>query len=115
MSAATDAQLRAEHDALAARLHARRSVDEVRKAAYAGFFGLIALAGSGKLAFDRWVSERATAFKGPPIFFFSALALAAVLLALAGVWASRARQHAREEDALCARFLELRATLRLDP
>jgi hypothetical protein len=34
--------LRREHDALAARLEARRSIDLVRRCAYSGFAGFVA-------------------------------------------------------------------------
>jgi hypothetical protein len=105
--------LRAEHDELATRLAHRRSIDEARKAVYTGFFGAIAVGLSAKLAFDRWLSTRVTAFKGPPVFFFCAVAVAAVLLALAATWWLRARRHMRTEDALFARFQELRARLGL--
>jgi hypothetical protein len=106
--------LRAEHDELAARLAHRLSVDEARKAIYTGFFAAIAAGVSAKLAFDRWFSTRVTAFKGPPMFFYCAAAVAAVLLALAAGWGIRARRHMRDEDALFARFQQLRARLGLD-
>jgi hypothetical protein len=109
------AALRAEHDALAARLAVRRSVDEARKAAYGGFFGVIAGGFAGRLAWDRWISTRVTAFKGPPVFFFVALAIALVLAALTVTWALRARRLGRGEDAEFARFRELRAKLGTDP
>jgi hypothetical protein len=111
---APDGALRAEHDALAGRLAIRRSVDDLRKAAYAGFAGAIALGLAVKLAFDRWLSVRPTRFQGPPVFFFVALAIAAALLGLTAWWAARGRRHRREEDALFARLLALRARLGLD-
>jgi hypothetical protein len=108
-------ELRAEHDALAGRLAARRSVDELRKAAYAGFAGLIGAGLALKLAFDRWVSARPPRYQGPPVFFFAAAAVAVALLALAAWWVARGRRHQREEDSLFARLLALRARLGLDP
>jgi len=106
--------LRAEHDDLASRLAARRSVDEARKALYTGFFAVIAVGLSARLAFDRWFSTRVTAFKGPPMFFFCAAAVSAVLGVLAIGWWLRARRRMRDEDALFARFQQLRARLGID-
>jgi hypothetical protein len=107
--------LRAEHDALARALSSRRSIEEARKAIYTGFFGAIALCTSAKLAFDRWFSTRVTRFRGPPVFFYLALTLALVALALAIRWWLRARRHMRVEDEGFARLRALRATLELDP
>jgi hypothetical protein len=109
------AALRREHDALAERLAARRSIDEMRKAAYAAFFGFIAAGLSSKLAWDRWFSERLTRFKGPPVFFFVALGVTVVLLVLAARAFARARRHMRAEDEDFARLRALRARLGLDP
>jgi hypothetical protein len=111
---APEGDLRAEHDALAARLAARRSVDELRKAAYAGFAGVIAGGLAAKLAFDRWVSLHPTRYQGPPVFLFVALVAAVALLACTARWAAHGRRHQREEDALFARLLALRARLGLD-
>ncbi len=107
--------LRAEHDRLAERLGVRRSIDLVRSGAYTGFVGFIASGLAVKLAYDRWVSVRATRFRGPPVFFFAALSLALVLLAIALYLFLRARRHMRVEDALFARMQELRRRLELDP
>ena len=114
---ATDdvAALRREHDELAGRLAARRSIDEMRKAAYASFFGLVSTGLSVKLAWDRWYSERLVRFEGPPLFFFIAVAVTAVVLAFATAAFVRARRHMRREDQEFARLRELRARLRLDP
>jgi hypothetical protein len=107
--------LRGEHDALAARLAVRRSIDHVRRAAYAGFFAFVSGGLAVKLAWDRWFSTRPTRFRGAPSFFFAA-ALVALALAAAVVWqASRARRLMREEDRDFARLRELRAGLGLDP
>jgi len=108
------AGLRAEHDALAARLAIRRSVDHVRRGAYAGFLGLVSALLSVKLAYDRWLSVKVTRFRGPPVFFVAA-AVAAALLAGYALWcAARARRLARVEDADFARLRELRERLGLD-
>ena len=109
------ADLRAEHDALAERLAVRRSIDDARKAAYAGFAAFIALGFAAALAYDRWWSTRATRFKGPPVFFFVAAAIACALVVTTVLWRRRALRLMREEDAAFARFRELRAHLGLDP
>jgi hypothetical protein len=112
------AALRAEHDALGARLAVRRSVDWTRKALYLLFFGLISVGLTIKLAWDRWgVLKPGVVRKvqpGRPLFFMMALAVALLLLALAIRGFLRARALAREEDALFARFRALRARLGLD-
>jgi hypothetical protein len=111
----TAAGLRAEHDVLAGRLAARRSIDLARRAAYTGFAAFIACGLSLKLAFDRWWSTRPTRFKGPPVYFFVALAVALVLLAVTALVLRRVRVHMAEEDAAFARLRALRETLELDP
>jgi uncharacterized membrane protein len=112
---AEDAELRAEHDALAASLAARASIDHARRGAYLGFATLIVLGLSVKLAFDRWFSTRVTRFRGPPVFFYVAASLAAVLLVLTVAEAVRARRLMRAEDVRFARLQELRRRLELDP
>jgi hypothetical protein len=111
--------LRAEHDALAERLAVRRSVDLSRVALYEVFFGLVSVGLTVKLAFDRWGPVRPGVVRrlhsGPPLFLLVAAAVAIVLLLLSIRTFLRARRHAREEDALYARFREVRAGLRLDP
>ena len=107
--------LRSEHDVLAERLAARRSIDLVRRGAYVGFAGFIASGLSVKLGFDRWFSTRATRFRGPPVFFFIALAAALVLVVAAALLFARARRHMRAADAQFARMQELRRRLELDP
>ncbi len=109
------ADLRAEHDRLAERLAARRSIDLVRRGAYTGFVGFLAGGVAAKLAYDRWLSTRVTRFRGPPVLFFGALVLAAALLLIAALLAVRARRHMRSEDAEFARMQELRRRLELDP
>ncbi len=117
------AALRAEHDALAARLEVRASVDLVKRAAIIGFVSFIAFGLTVKLAWDRWAPDawwppgvpRPEPHPGAPLFFLLA-ALATLALA---VWSARvvarARRLMREEDALFARFRALRATLGIDP
>jgi hypothetical protein len=106
--------LRAEHDALASRLSARASVDEVRNGARAAF-GLVITGGmAAKLAYDRWGPTHPRAFRGPPALFYAALAAACACAAIAAVAFVRARRHMRLEDADLARLRELRALLGID-
>jgi hypothetical protein len=112
--AAEERALRAEHDALAERLAVRRSIDEARKAAYAGFGAFIAIGFAAALAWDRWVSEKATRFVGPPAYFLAAAAVAAALVLATALWRRRALRLMRDEDAAFARFRELRARLGID-
>jgi hypothetical protein len=110
--------LRVEHDALAARLDARRSIDEVRKGAWTIFLGAIAVGLTAKLAWDRWgvlapgVVRRV--HRGPPLFLWMAGAAAIVLLAVAIRCFLRARRLMREEDEAFARLRALRGRLGLD-
>jgi hypothetical protein len=106
--------LRAEHDDLARQLARRSSIDEARKAVYAGFAAFIAAGVTVKLAIDRWITERASAVGARPLFFLAALAVTGVVAALAARWALRSRRQMRGEDALYARFRQLRAELGLD-
>jgi hypothetical protein len=116
--AAPDA-LRAEHDALARRLEIRRSVDATRRALYQLFFGALSVGLGLKLAFDRWGPPRPGIVRkiptGPPLFFWGAVAVAVLLLAIALRSFVAARRLRREEDALWARYRSLRAALGLDP
>ena len=113
--AALDLQrLRAEHDDLARQLVRRTSIDEARKAVYAGFAGLIAAGLAVKLAFDRWLGARPVTVEGPPVLFLLALAAALVLLPLALRWTVRSRREMRREDALWARFKAARDRLGFD-
>jgi heme exporter protein D len=111
--------LRAEHDALGVRLEARASVDAARRGLYQIFAGLICSGLSIALAWDRWGRLKPGAVRkavhGPPLFLFLAVAATVVLLALAIRSLSRSRRLMHEEDALFARFRELRAKLGLDP
>ena len=108
-------ELRVEHDALAERLAARSSIDLVRRGALTGFAGFIVSGLAVKLGFDRWFSTRPTRFVGPPVIFFSALALALVLVSFAACYLIHARRRMQVEDAQFARMQELRSRLELDP
>ena len=110
--------LRAEHDALAVRLHIRRSVDALRSAAYTGFASLLTLGLSLKFAWDRWGWGKAPRppVRGKyPLLFLAAVVAFAVLAALTVRALRRSSALRAEEDRLYARFRELRKTLRLDP
>jgi hypothetical protein len=115
VGAEDDAALRAEHDALAERLSARRSIDLARRAAYTGFAGFLASGLAVKLAFDRWLSTRPERMRAPPVLFFVALAAALALVLATALVARRVRAHMREEDAAFARMRRLRDVLGLDP
>lgn len=116
MDAAEDrVALRREHDEIAERIAARRSIDLIRKGAYTGFAALIASGLAIKLGYDRWFSARVTRFRGPPVYFIVAAACALVLATLAIVFVVRARRIMRAEDALFARLRALRDRLGLDP
>jgi heme exporter protein D len=114
-----EAGLRAEHDALGERLAARRSVDEVRKALYLIFFGLLSVGLTVKLAWDRWGALGPGVARklhpGPPLFLWIATAATLVLLVLAIRAFLRARRLVSEEEALFARYRALRDALGLDP
>jgi len=116
MSQKSPEELRAEHDAVAERLASRRSIDHVRRGAYAAFLSLLTAGLAGKLAYDRWFSVRVTRFQGSPAYFFLAAAAAAALLVAFTAWSlGRAARLMRTEDADFARLRELRARLGLDP
>src|SRR5512133_1984241 len=100
--------LRAEHDDLARRLAVRRSIDVMRRFAYTAFAAFITAGLSAKLAYDRWFSIRPTRFKGPPIYFFVALAVTIVLVVVGAVLITRARRLMRAEDELFARMRTIR-------
>ncbi len=107
--------LRVEHDELARRLAIRPSIDVMRRFAYTAFAAFIMSGLAVKLAFDRWFSTRPTRFKGPPVYFFIALAVALVLAGAAVALFVRARRLMRGEDQLFARMRVLRERLELDP
>jgi len=113
-----DSALRAEHDALAEKLRIRRSVDELRTAAYSGFAAVISLGLTVKFGWDRWgwsKLPRPPVRGRYPLLFSAALILFAILATLAVRAWRRAQARRLEEEALYARFRELRQTLRLDP
>ncbi len=112
------AALRKEHDALAAELEVRPSVDHARRGFYQAFAGLIAMGLTIKLGWDRWGVLKPgliRKFRGPPVFMYAALAVTAVLLVLAIRSFLITRRLRRGEDARFARYRALRARLGLDP
>lgn len=110
-----DETLRAEHDQLARRLTIRRSIDHVRRGAYAAFACFVTSGLTVKFAWDRWGPLPKKIFRGPPLLFFGALALALVSLAIAARAFVLARREMRVEDRDFARLRELRTRLGLEP
>ena len=110
--------LRAEHDALLSRLSVRHSIDEVRKASYLVFGGLIGTGLSIRLAWDRWGALNPGAVRkvhgGPPILLWLAMAATVVLLAYSIRSLLRARRLLREEEGLHGRLVRIRSDLGLD-
>jgi hypothetical protein len=108
--------LRAEHEELAARVSSRRSIDDVRRGAYASF-GLLVSAGlSVKFAWDRWGwgPRLAKPMGRYPLLFLAALALSAILAWVALAAFARARRVMKVEDRDFARLLEIRRRLGMD-
>jgi hypothetical protein len=112
-SAPEEQVLRAEHDALAARLEARRSIDEVRRAAFAALALVITGGVAARLAYDQWGPHPSQASSGM-LALFVAAGVALACLAGATVFSLRAWRHMREEDADFARLRQLRARLGLE-
>jgi hypothetical protein len=110
--------LRAEHDALAARLATRASVDLMKEGGVLTFFTAISLGMAAKLAWDRWgwLPVARPAPEGRyPLWFLIMTLVTLLLLWLALKRYLAAHRLRREEAALFARFRELRARLELDP
>jgi hypothetical protein len=116
LPAAQAEALRAEHDALAARLAVRISVDQVQRGGVMTFFAVVSLGMTCKLAWDRWgvlpggrPPEPAT-----PLWFLLAAALTATLVGAAVVTFRRASVLRAEEGLLFERLRALRQRLELD-
>jgi len=116
LSGQEEAALRAEHDVLAGRVVTRRSIDDVRKGAYATF-GLVMSAGLAlKFAWDRW-GWGPPPVRPPgryPLLFVGALAISVVLASVAVIAFRRARRAMEVEDRDFARLREIRARLGID-
>jgi hypothetical protein len=108
--------LRSEHDRLALQVATRRSIDDVRRGAYAAF-GVVITGGLAiKFAWDRWGwGPRPARPPGRyPLLFLAALAVAIVLLAVAVGAFRRARSTMVVEDRDFARLREIRGRLGID-
>ncbi|MFO0581129.1 MAG: hypothetical protein U0229_02550 [Anaeromyxobacter sp.] len=117
--AADRAALEAEHAALAARLEARASILEVRRGSVALFVGLLGVGLTGKLSWDRWGiwkpgEPRPEKQVGPPLHIWLAAIVTIAVLLYAIRYYRRAKRLLEEEDALFARFREVRAALGYD-
>ena len=113
---AEEGALRAEHDRLASRVAVRRSIDDVRRGAYAGFAFFIATALSLKFAWDRWGWGPKTG-RPPgkyPLLFLAALSVAVVLGAFTFRAFRRARLAMQVEDQDFARLKEIRRRLGIE-
>jgi hypothetical protein len=108
--------LRAEHDELAARVATRRSIDDVRRGAYASFGVFVTVGLSIKFAWDRWGwgPKSARPMGRYPLLFLGAVALATVLLYVATSAFARARRIMKVEDRDFARLQEIRRRLGMD-
>jgi len=108
--------LRDEHDVLAARVATRRSIDDVRRGAYASFALVVSAGLTVKFAWDRWGwgPRPARPVGRYPLLFLGALALSLLLLAIAVAAFRRARNAMRVEDRDFARLQEIRQRLGMD-
>jgi hypothetical protein len=108
--------LLAEQDELAARVAVRRSIDDVRRGAYASFGLVVSFGLSVKFAWDRWGwGPRPTRPPGRyPLLFLGALLLSLFLLYVAFSAFRRARRVMKVEDRDFARLQEIRKTLGMD-
>lgn len=110
--------LRAEHDALAERLAARASVDQMKEGGVLTFFTVISFGMTAKLGWDRWgwlPLHKPKPEGHYPLWFLLAGLVTLVLLRLAVKRYLRARVLRGEEAALFERLKALRVRLELDP
>jgi hypothetical protein len=112
-----EAELRAEHDRLASRVAIRRSIDDVRRGAYAAFAFFVATSLSIKFAWDRWGwGPKSGRPPGKyPLLFLAALVIAIVVGAFAYRSFRRARLAMQVEDQDFARLREIRGRLGIEP
>ncbi len=106
--------LRAAHDALAARLAVRRSIDHVRQGAYGILFSIIGVGLAVKLAYDRWWSVRPNRFQGRPLYLYLAAGAAVLVVFFTVRSFLRARRLMAREQADFDELKALRARLGLD-
>ena len=116
MKAVEETALRAEHDDLAGRVATRRSIDDVRKGAYASFALIMSAGLSVKFAWDRWGwGVRSTKPMGRyPLLFLGAVGLSLLLAFVAVAAFRRARRAMRSEDRDFGRLREIRRRLGVD-
>lgn len=111
------AALRTEHDALAARLATRASVDRMKEGGVLTFFTVIAFGMTAKLGWDRWgwLPVHKPKPEGYyPLWFLLGALITLVLLYYAIRQFRRAGELRRREAVLFERFRALRARLELD-
>jgi hypothetical protein len=113
---AEEASLRLEHDDLAGRVATRRSIDDVRKGAYASFALVMTTGLSVKFAWDRWGwGIRSTKPVGRyPLLFLGALALSLFLAFVAVAAFRRATRAMKDEDNDFGRLRDIRRQLGMD-
>jgi hypothetical protein len=116
MKAGEETALRAEHDELAGRVATRRSIDDVRKGAYASFALLMSAGLSVKFAWDRWgwAPRPAKPMGRYPLLFLGAVGLSVVLGFVAVAAFRRARRAMKGEDRDFGRLREIRRQLGMD-
>jgi apolipoprotein N-acyltransferase len=116
MTPAEEASLRVEHDDLAGRVATRRSIDDVRRGAYASFALVMTTGLSVKFAWDRWGwGLRSTKPMGRyPLLFLGALGLSLILAFVAVAAFQRARRAMKDEDSDFGRLRDIRRQLGID-
>jgi len=108
--------LLAEHDRIAARVATRRSIDDVRRGAYAAFGAFIGAGLTLKFAWDRW-GWGPPPVRPPgryPLLFLLALAVTVALASVATASFVRARRMMQVEDADFARLQQVRDRLGIE-
>jgi len=116
VEAGDEVVLRAEHDELAGRVAIRRSIDDVRRGAYASFALIVSAGLSVKFAWDRWGwGPRSAKPMGRfPLLFLGAVGLSLLLAFVAVAAFRRARRAMKGEDGDFARLREIRQRLGMD-
>ena len=116
MKTGEESALRAEHDELAGRVATRRSIDDVRKGAYASFALVVSTGLSVKFAWDRWGwgPRPAKPMGRYPLLFLAAAGLSLLLAFVAVAAFRRARRGMKGEDRDFGRLREIRRMLGMD-